>query len=291
MPALFHLPPNFIQGEFNQNKTAEQPKGRKVPKMRREWHGNIEKKICKIYNVEAMFRIAVCDDEKNIRELIVGYLERYAGENDLEFSIEAYESANIFLREYPRNLDIIFMDIKMNGIDGMNAAKMIRENDKQVCIIFITTMYQYAIEGYSVRAFGFIRKPLRYEELSHELSCALTMISGTRQKQQYVTLKNFGTVLRLPVFDISHCEVRNHTVYIYVSGDVKEFRGSMAELETTLSQYGFFRCHQSFLVNIDYIKEIESQQLLLTTGESIPISRKRKKEFLDEISRFIGERI
>lgn len=238
-----------------------------------------------------MFKIAVCDDEQDIRQLLEEYLDRYAKENALEFCVLSYESANIFLREYPKELDLIFMDIKMNGIDGMNAAKMIRESDRQVCIIFITTMYQYAIEGYSVRAFGFIRKPVSYEEFSHELSCALIMISGNREKEKFVTLKNTGTLIRLPVSDISFCEVRNHTIRINAAKEIKEYRGTLTELEKILSPYGIFRCHSSFLVNIDYIKEIENLEITLTTGEKIPVSQKRKKAFLDEISAFIGERI
>ena len=115
-----------------------------------------------------MIRIAVCDDDRIVRESIVKALRRYERDNGMEFEVLEYAAADALLVSYPAELDLILLDIYMPGIDGMDAARAIRQFDQDVCIIFITTMYQRAIEGYKVRAFGFIRKPVSYEEFSHE---------------------------------------------------------------------------------------------------------------------------
>ncbi len=123
-----------------------------------------------------MYKIAVCDDEKIYRSRLKDLLEKYAQSKGLRFEIFSFESADKLLLNYPENLDLLFLDIAMDGVDGMSAARQIRLGDPQVCIIFITSMYQYALDGYSVKAFGFITKPVKDAELSHELTCALAMI-------------------------------------------------------------------------------------------------------------------
>lgn len=238
-----------------------------------------------------MVRIAVCDDEKNIRDQIKGYLVRYGAREGTELEILEYASADALLKDYPRQLDLLFLDIFMPGVDGMDAARAIRDFDPEVCIIFITTMYQRAIEGYAVRAFGFIRKPVSYAELSHELGCALRQISRSREQEQYVTLRSGGVTYRLPVSGISYCEVRNHSMFVCQDGKVTEYRCPMKELEEQLLPHGFLRCHASYLVNARKIAAVEPAEILLTDGARVPISQRKKKEFMAALSEYIGEQI
>ena len=115
-----------------------------------------------------MYRIAICDDERICRDQLSSFLTRYAKQNKEEFELLVFENADRLLLYYPKDLDLLFLDIAMDGVDGMEAAREIRKADKHVCIIFITTMVQYAIDGYAVKAFGFIRKPVSEAELKHE---------------------------------------------------------------------------------------------------------------------------
>ena len=146
-----------------------------------------------------MIKIAVCDDDRTVRESIVKALRRYERENEMEFEVLEYAAADTMLISYPADLDLILLDIYMPGIDGMDAAKAIRQFDQDVCIIFITTMYQRAIEGYKVRAFGFIRKPVSYEEFSHEIGDAVKNTERSRQKEHYISIKTSGKSYRVPV--------------------------------------------------------------------------------------------
>ena len=238
-----------------------------------------------------MLHIAVCDDERPFRESIVKALARYDKENSIDMEITEFASADSLLTSYPQNVDLILLDIYMPGMDGMDAAKAIREFDPDVCIIFITTMYQRAIEGYKVRAFGFIRKPVSYEEFSHELGDAIRNIERAREKEHYITVKSSGRSYRIPVSRISFCEVRGHYVSLCVDGEVKEYRCPIRELEEQLGGYGFFRCHASYLVAADAIQEIRQADILLKDGNIVPISQRRRKAFLNSLSEYLGDHI
>lgn len=238
-----------------------------------------------------MYRIAVCDDEKKIQDQLCEYLSRFFEQQHWEYEVLVYSSANELLQNYPSDVDLILLDIYMNGMDGMSAARQIRTFDEQVCIIFITTMYQCAIDGYKVRAFGFIKKPVSYAELQHELSCALRQIGRTKSRRDFITLRSGSAVHRIPVAEITYCEVRNHSVRVCSAGKVQEYRCAMKELEEQLEPYGFFRCHASYLVNSRSIARIDAAELTLQDGSVIPVSQRRRKEFMCALSKYIGEEI
>ena len=233
-----------------------------------------------------MIKIAVCDDDRTVRESIVKALQRYERDNSMEFEILEYAAADAMLVSYPAELDLILLDIYMPGIDGMDAAKAIRRFDQDVCIIFITTMYQRAIEGYKVRAFGFIRKPVSYEEFSHEIGDAVRNIERSRQKEHYITIRTSGKSYR-----VSYCEVRGHYINMCIDGEIREYRCPIRDLEDDLGKYGFFRCHASFLVSVDSIQEIRKTDILLKDGNVVPISQRRKKAFMDALSEYLGEQM
>ena len=127
-----------------------------------------------------MYHVAVCDDESMSRNLLCGYIDRFGAETGKALRRAVFSSANELLRDYPNGLDLLLLDIRMGGIDGMTAAKEIRAFDSQVCLIFITTEHQFALEGYSVRAFGFLKKPVGYTQFRHELTSALNHIDSLR---------------------------------------------------------------------------------------------------------------
>lgn len=235
-----------------------------------------------------MYRIAVCDDEGHIREDIRIMLDRYATKNGRNFQCVLFDSATSLLRDYRADFDILFLDISMKGLDGMEAAREIRRQDERVCIIFVTSMQQYAIQGYRVRAFGFITKPMNYQELSMELDCALRTIDAGRLRDTSLTLRSGTQVDRLNVSEIMYCEVRNHTVSIYLHNGPRTYRYSMKELEQMLGQYGFFRPHNAYLVNHAAIAQVLGTRLILKNGQEIPIAQQKRKTFLAQLAQYLG---
>ena len=235
-----------------------------------------------------MYQIAVCDDERHIREEIQAMLERYAAERGRDFRCALFHSANGLLRDYRAEFDILFLDISMKGLDGMEAAREIRRQDERVCIIFVTSMQQYAIQGYSVRAFGFITKPVNYQELSIELDCALRAIDTSRLRETSLTLRSGAQVDRLTVSDIMYCEVHNHTVTVHLHHDMRTYRYSMKELELMLGRYGFFRPHSAYLVNHAAIAQVLGTRLILKNGAELPIAQQKRKAFLAQLTQYLG---
>lgn len=238
-----------------------------------------------------MYHIALCDDEGTTRTALQGYIDRFQIQSGKPLVCSVFVSANELLRDYPKDLDLLLLDIRMGGIDGMAAAKQIRAFDSQVCLIFITTEHQYALEGYSVRAFGFLKKPVGYTQFRHELVSALNHIDSLRARDDCVLLKSAGQTERLPVSGILYCEVRNHSVEVRLQSESRSYHCQMKELEQMLSPYGFFRCHASYLVNSAYITRIEADSLLLDNGDRVPISQHRRKAFLAALSRYMGDRL
>ena len=238
-----------------------------------------------------MYHIAICDDESGTRSTLYNYVERFGGEFGKPLHCVVFHSANELLQAYPKKLDLLFLDIRMAGIDGMTAAKEIRSFDPQVCLIFITTEHQYALEGYSVRAFGFLKKPVSYAQFYHELSCALNHIDALRARDDCIFLKTGGQSERLLVSSILYCEVRNHSVEVHLQNGKRLYRCQMKELEELLASYGFFRCHASYLVNSARIVRIETDSLLLDRGDRVPISQHRRKALLTDLSRHMWKQL
>jgi len=235
-----------------------------------------------------VYKIAVCDDEKQVREGIGNMLERYAAENGRAFQCFSFDSAAALLRDYRADFDILFLDISMRGLNGMEAAREIRRSDARVCIIFVTSMQQYAVQGYRVHAYGFIVKPVNYQELSMELDGALHTIDSARMRESAVTLRSGTQVDRLTACDILYCEVHNHTVTIHLYTGQRVYRYSMKEMESLLRPYGFARPHSAYLVNCAAIVQILGSQLVLANGERIPIAQQKRKEFMARLAGYVG---
>ena len=121
------------------------------------------------FREDNMKRIAIVEDEKEYQKILTNYLRRYGEENGEDFQISYYSDGIDFVDEYVSQYEIILLDIKMKFMDGMDAAKMIREKDKHVLIIFITNLAEYAIQGYDVAARGFVLKPVTYRAFSLQM--------------------------------------------------------------------------------------------------------------------------
>lgn len=236
-----------------------------------------------------MTSIAICDDEAWVRQQLEACLTDYASEKQRDFEILLFSDANILLREYPANLDLLLLDIAMNGLDGVEAAGELRKLDESVTIIFITSMANRAIDGYRVHAYGFVKKPVDHEELRHQLSGALAQIDAKKAMGSYVQLQLPRGTQRLPVYEISYAEVRDHRLFIHIGAETRSFWLSMNDLERQLAAYGFFRPHSAYLVNYRYISHIGTGELSLLNGMRIPLSQHRRKKFLEQMSEYMRD--
>lgn len=236
-----------------------------------------------------MISIAIVEDDANDLALLRGYLERYSAETENSFYITEYTNAVDFLERY-RPTDVVFMDIQMEYLDGMRASQKLRQIDESVVIVFITTMAQFAIRGYSVGALDFIVKPVDYKLISMKMRRILQAVS--RKAEETIAFA-FGNDFKcVPVSDIRYFESNGHVVKVHCRGmDPLSVRQSLARYTEELScrPYWFIRCNQCFLVNPKYVTRIEGSTLWLGE-EPLQISRARKKEVLEQFAQYVGAR-
>ena len=184
-------------------------------------------------------RIAIVDDEREMRDKIIDFLERYQKENAVYVEVENFESGKCFLEEFNKNqsddlegkgaYDLILLDVEMPGIDGIETARRIRKVDKDVIIMFITNMAQYAIHGYSVEAIDYVLKPITYEDFKMKINKASRFIE--RNTQHQIMLNTTEGKVPVAIADIYYIEVVRHYLHYYTSHGKYEVRGVMKELE------------------------------------------------------------
>lgn len=233
-----------------------------------------------------VFKTIILEDEADAMAMMKSFLDRYSKESGQTFEVLAYDNAAKMLESYDATADIVFTDIQMAGIDGMSAAKKIRERDKEVLIIFVTNLAQYAIEGYEVKAFDFILKPIRYTSFSMKLNRA---IKDLQHKRNDVNL-NINTkdgIRRIAVSDIIYAEVRNHdTVLHTANGDIK-MRITLSKLAKELEEHHFSLCNACYLVNLRYVNQIDIDNVILGNNR-LRISQSKRKAFLSEVAKYCG---
>jgi DNA-binding LytR/AlgR family response regulator len=232
-----------------------------------------------------LIRIAIVDDESTASDQIQDYITRYSNETGVVFSIKEFRDGLSFLSDYKPVYDIVFLDIKMPLLNGFEVSKALYELDKNVCIIFVTNMAQYAVKGYEVDALYFAVKPINYYNLSTALTKALGRIKMQAEKE--LLLSDCDQLIRLKVSSIHYVEMEKH--YAVFHTDLGEFRErtKMETLEEQLSSNGFARCNSGCLVNLKHIQRITKNAVILKDAE-LPIARPRYKKFVDDFMSYLG---
>lgn len=227
-----------------------------------------------------MLRIAVVEDDQNYAMQIVGYLERFAGENQSDIRIQRFQDGMEIAEDYKPVYDIIFLDIEMPLLDGMSTAERIRQQDPDVLMIFITNLAQYAIRGYGVNALDYVLKPVNYAAFAMKLQKACRILS--KRETRYVILTDEQEIRKVPVSNIRYIEVADHQlIYHTVEGDFYEF-GTLRKLESELGD-SFARCNHCYLVNLAYVDGTK-EDCILVGKDTLKISRAKKKQFMQMLS-------
>lgn len=244
-----------------------------------------------------MIRIGIVDDEKQERDQLKQALARFSAENGTELNVQEFDCAAVYLAAQDHDFDILYLDIDMPQMSGMELAEKIRETDQDVILIFCTNLQQFALNGYSVGALGFIVKPIQWYSFHMYLTRALKALqkrAGQKTAPPHIVVKD-GTVTRLlDAAEIAYVEVRQHDLlYNLCSGDGKteviKNRGSMQEIAAQLTPYGFVRCSASYLVNLRCITAVSRMNVYIG-GAALPIGRTYKDAFTEAFSRYMAKR-
>ncbi|MDE5697609.1 MAG: LytTR family DNA-binding domain-containing protein [Lachnospiraceae bacterium] len=228
-------------------------------------------------------KIAICDDRENDRNALRALLEAYGQ----DFEIREYSSGSGLCgdMDYIRECGIIFLDINMDGMDGLETARQIKAECPKVYIVLVTAYVNYALDGYKVKASRFLLK----DDLEQTLQeCMDDILQEIRQDEQVVEYGFVEGNVRLRVDDIIYIETNKHKNVFYTQQQTFSIYKKMDELEEDLKGMGFVRMHRSFLVNMKYIEKISSYVMVLTTGKRISVPKSRYPEVKRQYTLFKG---
>lgn len=240
-----------------------------------------------------MIRIAICDDEKTFRENVKRYVKNYLSEKEISYEIDTFSSGKEFLElgiEMIR-YNIVFLDIKMDGIDGIVTAQKIRENSSEVYIVFVTAYIDYSLEGYKVNAERYLLKDnTNFEDSIYE--CMDTIF----YKMNHVVLKKYFKFneceKEIPIDRILYIESKLHKLEFHVMEKqevIYTLYGTLNKLEEEMSDLPFLRIHQSFLVNMKHIKCIACYKAILSNHQEIGIPKVRYRDVKNSFVAYKGE--
>ena len=234
-----------------------------------------------------MIRIAIVDDDTIDAEILENILKKYEKDHsNLNFYIKKFSTAIAFLDKY-QPFDIVFMDIEMPTMTGMEACYKLREIDQTIAIIFVTNMAQFAVEGYIVRAFDFAVKPISYGNLALKLDRVIEYISHFTGK--IIHIKTPERTLQISLEEIIYIDIYNYILtYHTINDKIDVTTTSLLDIEKQLIKYGFFKINRSTIVNLKYIKSVKDT-LVDVNGNILTLSRRRKKEFMEKLTEYFGE--
>ena len=229
-------------------------------------------------------KIAVCDDSSQYRQIIINNLKEITLMPN--FSCTEFSSSEDLLYSYNNGekFDIIFLDVEMGEIDGVEAGIRIREYDSKAIIIFISNHPQYAIPAYDCEAFYFIVKPIVPTKFKKVINKAMEKY---KLLHQYYIIKNKGQVKKIVINDIYYIEIyRKHLIFHTGTGKYETI-GKISEALTNLSAYGFCQIHQGYLVNMSKIKDFDDFDIILDNNEKVMISVRKRAEVLKTYAKFL----
>ena len=233
-----------------------------------------------------MIRVAIVEDDAEVQGVLQEYVRRYTRQYGTEFEVTLFADGVDILDDYRAVYDIIFLDVEMKHLDGMTTAERIRQMDAEVILIFITNMAQYAIRGYEVDALDYVLKPVNYYQFCTKLSRAIQRVQRRRGGQVVLQLAGGGIQL-LDTADIYYLETRSRMLYYHTAKGEFAVRASLQSAEKQLAEYHFVRCNQCYLVNLAYVKGIESD-FALVKDDRLEISRRQRTAFLTAVASYMG---
>lgn len=233
-----------------------------------------------------MICIAICDDEKYMSDQIQELACAFFGRRNRETAIRRFSCGRELL-EYDGQIDILFLDIQMKGMDGMETAKRLRAGKFRGFLIFITVLQEMVFQSFEVQAYDYLVKPIeeaRFEKTMERLLASMCSAGGSSLLVQ----KGYESRI-IQKEDIVFCEIIDRKIYLNLaSGEVVDYYERIENLETKLDSR-FFRCHRSFLINLGHLRGYKNGTAYMDNGREIPVSRLRGKEFSSVILEYMKD--
>ena len=232
-------------------------------------------------------RIAICEDENTARDKLKKYIGDWKSTKGLSIDIQCFENAESFLCTWPEvHFDLVFLDIKMKHMSGLQLAEAIRKSDRDVMLVFISSFQEYILKGYDVDALHYIIKPVSNEKLIPVLDKAYHICSSGTMDALFAS--GGDEKKHVDLSSINYISMFSHTAEIHTENEVYTLRKTADELSQELPAQ-FIRCHRSYIVNLYKVDCIYKESLLLKDGTEIPVSRNNRKSVNVAFIRFCME--
>ncbi len=230
-----------------------------------------------------IYKIAIVEDEKKYRDTLKTNFNKYSNEHKISFSIDEFTDGYDFIDNYQCQYNLIFLDIELKQLDGMKTAEMIRERDHKVIIIFVTNLVNFAVKGYEVDAQSFLIKPVTYFKFSREVHRALNKID--QQNNHHIILNTESGIKKIESSQILFIESVKHELIISTFQRNYSLWGTLKEWESKLENQHFYRCNNSYIVNLEHVKGVDGDYVIVNQTR-LKISRARKKNFMDVLTEY-----
>lgn len=231
-------------------------------------------------------KIIICDDEPLAREQIKDFISHY-NQPMPEFELSEFSSGEEIIKNLKNNLpvDIVFLDIELNNIDGIDTAKFIRIYDKKAIIIFVSSHKERVFDTFDCETFNFIIKPFSKEKFNEVFERALNKYK-LMHEYFIVTWKNES--IKVPIESIKFFEIcRKHIIFHTYDGEY-EMIATLGETLSKLAPYGFLQTHQGYVVNMNLIKRFDGLDIILVDGTRVMMSSRKRTEVLTEYANYIS---
>lgn len=230
-----------------------------------------------------MIRIGICDDERYMSDRIRAMVSRFFHPQNIEIIILQFSSGEELLK-YNKKIDILFLDIQMKGIDGMETARKLRRRKFKGFLIFITVLKEMVFQSFEVQPYDYLVKPI---EEQHFQKLMERLLGSMRNARENLLIQKGYESRIIPIGDIIFCEIIDRKIYLHlVSSEVVDYYDRIENLEKKLND-GFFRCHRSYLIHLKYLKSYKNGTAYMENGREIPVSRLRSKEFSNVILQYM----
>ena len=228
-----------------------------------------------------MRNIAIVEDEDLAAQALIDHIKQYEAQTGQSFQIFRFANGADFLQDYRAVYAVVFLDVQMPKMNGLETALQLRRCDKNVSIIFITNLVQYALKGYEVDAVSYLIKPVSYYDFSMKFKKALDIYLLNEDRS--FTVNTPGGLCRISTDKLMYVEIMNHRLFYHLIDDVIEMTGVLSGVEQQLSRFGFLRCNKCYLVNPKFIVKVKGSTVQV--GDNLlQISRPRRAAFLAELA-------
>ncbi len=229
-------------------------------------------------------KISICDDEREFRTALKKIIEREMELEGIACETTEYKSGEEFIRSLSsKEPDILFLDIEMGNMNGMDTAKELRKRCRSTIIIFVTAYPDFVFQGYEVHALHYILKPYKEEKIKEVLHMALEELKMS--EDQYYVIEQKSTAIKLPLKSVLYFQSDRKKVKAVTLNRTEEFYDKLSDMEAKLPAY-FVRCHNRYLVNLNYVERVETS-VCICKGEEIPVSRGCRQELMAAFARMM----